>query len=229
MRRVVTIDGPAGSGKSTVARQVAERLGWRLLDTGAMFRAVAWAVARAGLDLDDAQAVARLTETLEVRFPPGRVLVDGEDVTEAIRTSEVTRRVRPIADNPAVRRELAGWQRAFAAENDTVTEGRDQGTVVFPDAPLKFFLTADPAERARRRFEEFRRRGETVAYDEVFADLQRRDREDEARTIAPLKPAEDAQRLDTTGRTIDEVVTIIERSARRLADASEPLTEPAER
>ena len=160
MRRVVTIDGPAGSGKSTVARIVAARLGWRLLDTGAMYRAVALAGLRKGIDLADAEALGAMAEGLTVQLPPGKVVLNGRDVTADVRTVEVTRAVRYAADNPAVRRRLAVWQRAFAGENDTITEGRDQGTIVFPDAPCKFFLTADPAERARRRHAEFLRRGE---------------------------------------------------------------------
>ncbi|RUL88819.1 (d)CMP kinase [Tautonia sociabilis] len=222
MRRVVTIDGPAGSGKSTVARIVADRLGWRLLDTGAMYRAVALAALRAGLDLADEKAVGALADRLTVSLPPGRVLLDHDDVTAAIRTVEVTRVTRFAADNPAVRRRLAAWQRAFAAENDTITEGRDQGTVVFPDASCKFFLTADPVERARRRHAEFLSRGESIPLAEVLRDQEERDARDASRAIAPLRPAEDATVIDTTGRTIDEVAAIIEAAARSCRSPEPP-------
>ncbi len=146
--RVVTIDGPAGAGKSTVARRLADRLGWRLLDTGAMYRAVALAAVRAGVDLESDEALAALVETLTVELPEGQVLLDGADVTAEIRTVEVTRSTRFAADSPSVRRRLVTWQRAFAeGEGDVITEGRDQGTIVFPDAARKFFLTATDDER----------------------------------------------------------------------------------
>jgi cytidylate kinase len=230
MRRVVTIDGPAGSGKSTVARIVADRLGWRLLDTGAMYRAVALAALRAGLDLADEQAVGVLADRLTVSLPPGRVLLDGRDVTMEIRSVEVTRVTRFAADNPIVRRRLAAWQRDFAAENDTITEGRDQGTIVFPDAPCKFFLTADPAERARRRHAEFLRRGESIALEQVLLDQEERDARDASRAIAPLRPADDARLVDTTGRTIEEVAAIVEAAARScLVDPPPPPPESSSR
>ena len=220
MRHVVTIDGPAGSGKSTVARLTAERLGWRLLDTGALYRAVALAVLRAGLEPGDRDAVGAMTERLEVAMPPGRVLLDGSDVTLEIRSVEVTRVTRFAADNPKVRHRLGDWQRAFAAENDTITEGRDQGTVVFPDAPCKFFLVADPDERARRRLAEFTAQGAAINFDDVLRDILERDAGDEARAIAPLRPAVDARVLDTTALSIDQVARLVEDAARALhADA----------
>jgi cytidylate kinase len=225
MRRVVTIDGPAGSGKSTVARIVADRLGWRLLDTGAMYRSVALAALRAGIDLADEEALGALAGRVTVAFPPGQVVLDGQDVTRDIRTVEVTRVTRFAAENPRVRRVLAGWQRAFAAENDTITEGRDQGTIVFPDAPCKFFLTADPTERARRRHAEFLRRGESISLEDVLRDQQRRDAEDTERAIAPLRAADDATVIDTTGRTIEEIAGIVEAAARRCSGEA-PLPEP---
>ena len=157
--RVVTIDGPAGSGKSTVANRLAEALGWRMLDTGAMYRAITLAALRAGLDLDDDQALAKVVSRVTIRLPPGAVFLDDEDVSLAIRSVEVTRATSAVADRPSVRRRLVELQRAFAVENDVVTEGRDQGTIVFPDAVRKFFLTASLDARARRRLGVFVARG----------------------------------------------------------------------
>jgi cytidylate kinase len=214
MQRVVTIDGPAGAGKSTVARLLAERLGWRFLDTGAMYRAVTLAALRLGTDLTSDQALGALAARLSVSLPPGRVLLDGEDVTAAIRSLEVTRASRFVADSPAVRHRLVEWQRAFAAIEDTVTEGRDQGTIVFPDAFRKFFLTATAEERARRRAADHRARGEAVSLEAILEDQRARDARDEARAIAPMKPASDATIIDTTGMSIDQVVEeLVERIA----------------
>jgi cytidylate kinase len=153
--RVVTIDGPAGAGKSTVARQVANCLGWRFLDTGAMYRAVTLAALRRQLDLADDQALGALVDQIEVRLPPDQVILDGEDVASAIRDPRVTQATGQVADCRSVRARLVNWQRAFALEYDTVTEGRDQGTIVFPEALIKFFLTASLEERTRRRHRRF--------------------------------------------------------------------------
>jgi cytidylate kinase len=206
MRRVVTIDGPAGAGKSTVARRLADRLGWRFLDTGAMYRAVTLAALRTATDLSSDQALGELASRLTVTLPPGKVTLDLEDVTTAIRSVEVTRASRFVADSPSVRLRLADWQRAFAAEQDTVTEGRDQGTIVFPDAFRKFFLTASDVERARRRVADHQSRGDEVSFESILADQRDRDARDLARAIAPMKPAVDAALIDTTGMTVDQVV-----------------------
>ncbi len=214
MRNVVTIDGPAGAGKSTVATLLAQRLGWRLLDTGAMYRAVTLAAIRGGIDLASDDDLGSMAEHLSVTLPPGQVLLNGEDVTSLIRTVEVTRASRFLADSPRVRAELVRLQREFARENSVVAEGRDQGTVVFPDAFRKFFLTATIEERARRRFAEFAARGEAIDRSSVERDLRDRDERDAARSIAPMKPAQDAVTLDTTGMDLDEVVARIERSVR---------------
>jgi cytidylate kinase len=206
MHRVVTIDGPAGAGKSTVARRLADRLGWRFLDTGAMYRAVTLAALRRGVDLSSEVALGELVSGLSVGLPPGSVELDGEDVSSEVRSVEVTRASRFVADSPAVRRKLVAWQRAFAASSDTVTEGRDQGTVAFPDAFRKFFLTASDEERARRRLDDHLARGEDVRFEDVLEDQRARDARDVARAIAPMKPAANATVIDTTGMTLDEVV-----------------------
>jgi cytidylate kinase len=209
--RVVTIDGPAGAGKSTVARRLADRLGWRLLDTGAMYRAVALAAVRAGVDMESDEALAALVEALTVELPPGKVLLNGADVSAEVRTVEVTRLTRFAADSPSVRRRLVGWQRTFAqGEGDVITEGRDQGTIVFPDAARKFFLTATDEERARRRHAEFSARGVSVDLASVLADLRARDAQDGARAIAPMRPADEALVIDTTGLDLEQVVARIE-------------------
>ncbi len=216
--RVVTIDGPAGAGKSTVSIRLAQRLGWCLLDTGAMYRAIALAGLRAGIDLNDDGALGALASRVVVTLPPGAVLLDGEDVSRQIRTVEVTRATSAVADRPSVRRRLVELQRAFAAEFDTVTEGRDQGTVVFPDALVKFFVTASLEERARRRHAEFLARGDVVSRESVAQDVAERDARDASRSIAPMKPAHDAMLIDTTGLNLDDVLAHIEREVRaRLA------------
>jgi len=196
--RVIAIDGPAGSGKSTVAQAVARKLGVAYLDTGAMYRSVTHVALARGVDVDDGDALARLAHDLEIEVGD-RVVVDGVDVSEAIRAPAVNGAVSTVSAHPGVRRELVGRQRLWAgAHEGGVMEGRDIGTVVFPDARLKVFLTAGEGERARRRRDE--------------ADVEQRDRLDSTRPVSPLKAADDAVVIDTTELTVDEVVVrILER------------------
>jgi cytidylate kinase len=212
---IVTIDGPAGAGKSSAARLLAQRLGFAYLDTGAMYRAVTLAALEANCDPADEAAVERLLPGLQLELPPGRVLLNDVDVSTRIRTVEVTARSGAVASNLAVRRHLAALQRRIAEGRDMVCEGRDQGTVVFPDAAHKFFLVADPLERARRRQRELLARGETITLDDVLRAQQERDERDAARAQGPMVPAADAIRIDSTGLTREEVVARMEREVRR--------------
>ncbi|MGA2618352.1 MAG: (d)CMP kinase [Thermoguttaceae bacterium] len=211
---VITIDGPAGAGKSTVARALALRLGFCYLDTGAMYRAVALAGVRQGIDWQRPEQLARLAAGLEIRMDGPRILLDGEDVTDAVRSSDVTAVTRHAADNPQVRERLVALQRAAAAGRNIVTEGRDQGTVAFPDAACKIFLTAGSEERARRRLHDLQARGESASLEEVLAAQARRDREDASRPVGPLVPAADAVEVRTDGLTPQEVVERLESLAR---------------
>jgi cytidylate kinase len=199
---VVAIDGPAGSGKSTVARTLAQRLGVAYLDTGAMYRSVAFAALERGIDPADGDALAKLAAGLHIDLDD-RVRVDGVDATAAIRGPEVTAIVSAVSAHPPVRAEMVRRQRQWAEQHGGgVAEGRDIGTVVFPDADLKVFLTASEEERARRRQKDDR----APDVDVVAADLARRDALDSNRAASPLRPADDAVVIDTTGRTVDDVV-----------------------
>jgi cytidylate kinase len=219
---IVAIDGPAGSGKSTTARAVAERLGFRYLDTGAMYRAVTLAFVRAGVEAGSDEA-RRLLATIRIDLEGEqgglRVWLDGEDVTEAIRLPDVSAAVSGVAAVPAVRESLVREQRRLAETYEqrglgVVLDGRDIGTVVFPNAPVKVFLVADDAVRARRRMQELRLQGVEIAYEDVLEDLRRRDRLDSSRKHAPLRKAPDAMELDTTNLSIAQQVDFVERLVR---------------
>lgn len=208
---MVAIDGPAGAGKSTIARAVAERRGYTYIDTGAMYRAVALLAMRAGLDVEaDADAIGELGGRLRFEFravgDEQHLFVDGEDVERAIRTPEVGNLSSPVSAIPEVREHLVSAQRRMARSVPVVMEGRDIGTVVFPDALLKVFLTASAEERARRRYEQRMERGEEADYDRILADQRERDRRDRTREIAPLRKADDAVEVDTDSLSIEQVV-----------------------
>jgi cytidylate kinase len=203
---IVTLDGPAGAGKSSAARTLAQRLGWCYLDTGAMYRAVALLALERGIPLDDGLRLAALAEKLSIAFCDGRVLADGRDVSAEIRTDRVTQATRPVADAPPVRQAMKRVQRRMAEGLDLVTEGRDQGSEVFPHADLKVFLTASPAERARRRHREELERGGALSLEAVQQAQARRDEGDRVRPVGRLEPAADAVLLETDGLTREEVV-----------------------
>ena len=207
---IVTIDGPAGAGKSSAARELARRLGFRFLDTGAMYRAVTLAARQRGYDLADGEQLARLVGEIHVELAGDRVLLDGHDVTTAIRKFDITTVIHHAADNGAVRGQLVLWQRAAAAGSDVVTEGRDQGTVVFPDAECKIFLVADEQERARRRHRDLLARGEEIPFEEVLANQRLRDQRDLSRAVGALRKADDAIEVSTDGLSPDDVVARLE-------------------
>lgn len=211
---IVAIDGPSGAGKSTVAKAVAKELGFSCLDTGAMYRAIAWQALQNGVALDDEPALGEIARTYDIAFGhvegdpvPRRVFIGDTEVTDAIRTAEIDRAVSPVSAAPAVREALLDQQRRIGNAGDYVVEGRDIGTVVFPDAAVKVFLTASDEERAHRRVRQNVDRGiGSIDYDEVLADLRRRDAADSSRATAPLRPADDAVHIDSTGHYIEEVI-----------------------
>ncbi len=203
---IVTLDGPAGAGKSTAARALAARLGWCYLDTGAMYRTVALVALERGIPLDDATALAELAASLAIDFRAGRVLLGDRDVSTEIRTERITLATRPVADAPPVRAAMKQLQRRLAEGRDVVTEGRDQGSEVFPWAEVKVFLTASADERARRRQREEAARGLASSLDAVRAAQARRDEGDRVRPVGAMQPAADAVILETDGLAAAEVV-----------------------
>jgi cytidylate kinase len=212
-RIVVTIDGPAGAGKSTVAKLLARRLGYRLLDTGAIYRAVALAARRRGVPWTDAAALGEVARGLDIRFDfvgdRNHVYVGDEDVTDAIRAPEISQGASQVSAHPAVRAALLELQRRLGAGGGVVVEGRDTGTVVFPGAEAKFFLTASEEERARRRVGQLAEGGTVVDFDATVREIRERDQRDASRDVAPMVPAEDATVLDSSRQTLEEVVDFL--------------------
>lgn len=214
---IVAIDGPCGAGKSSVAKVVARELGFSCLDTGAMYRAVAWLAKHNDVDLDDNESLGKVARECEIAFghtngdpTPNQVFVDGHDVTSDIRTAEIDKAVSPVSAAPAVREALVLQQQRIGNAGDYVVEGRDIGTVVFPNAEVKVFLTASPEERAHRRVRQNADRCVgSIDYEEVLADIIRRDRADTTRETSPLKKADDAVEIDSTGDHIETVIAKI--------------------
>jgi len=208
--RIITIDGPSGSGKSTISRLLAQRLNSTYLDTGAMYRAVGLAAQRQSIDLSNDDAVRQLMATIELQLLPGaldsQVIMNGEDVSATIRTAEMGMMASKVSALGPVRQRLTAMQQSMAAKQSVVVEGRDMGTVVFPQAAHKFYLSATADERARRRTEQLKEKGTMANYEEILAQITQRDHDDSVRALAPLKPAPDAVRIDSSTMTIDEVV-----------------------
>ena len=208
---VLTIDGPSGSGKGTISRHVAERLGWHYLDSGALYRAVGLAAAWEGLDLSDPEAVAHCAARTEIRFDTRgagepHVIVNGKDATRQLRTETAGAAASAIAAHPPVRAALVDLQHGFRRAPGLVADGRDMGTVIFPDAPYKVFLTASAGERAQRRYKQLKEKGVSVTLAGLLNEIAARDERDAGRAVAPLKPADDAVIVDSTGTPISEVI-----------------------
>lgn len=214
---IVTIDGPAGAGKSSIARELAERLGFEFLDTGAMYRAVTLRAMRHEIEWTDSDALVRCAGQAQLGSKNDQIFLDGEDVSEEIRTPDVTAAIHYMADLPEVRKHLSKQQRRVAIGRDFVTEGRDQGSEVFPDAECKIFLTASSKERARRRQQQLARSGRNLSLEEILEAQNRRDAEDEGRPLGALRPADDAIVLESDGMTAEDVIekalSIVERCA----------------
>jgi cytidylate kinase len=214
MVEVVAIDGPVGVGKSSVARLLSSKFGWQHLDTGAMYRAVAWLALESGVDPADAAKTGEIARAMKIEFHPSaegqRVTVNGREATEAIRSHEVNNAVSIVSDHVGVREELGRRQKEMGRARPSVAEGRDMGTVVFPDARWKFFLDADPRERARRRGNEFAQKGNALPEAELLASLAERDRRDRERPVGALRVAADAVVVDTTGMDLNRVVHVLE-------------------
>jgi len=222
---IVTIDGPSGSGKSTISRTVASRLNFTYLDTGAMYRAVGYKARQDGVDLEDGDALSCILDTLDLTLLPGngdtRVLLGENDISSAIRTAEMGLVASKISAQPVVRRKLTEMQQKIGEQGKIVAEGRDTGTVVFPDARYKFYLDATPEERARRRSLQLLEKGEKADELDILAQIIKRDANDSSRALAPLKAADDAVIIDSSNLTIDEVVCfILEKISASLANSS---------
>ena len=205
----IAVDGPSGAGKSTIAKAVAQRLGIDYIDTGAMYRAIGYKMLKKGINVDDLEGIQRLLDTTEIDFSKGDIILDGQVINDLIRTPEISKQASSCSAVGIVREKLVDLQQKMGGAKSVVMDGRDIGTVVFPDAEYKFFITASPEERAKRRYNELIEKGQKVNYDQVLADITDRDHNDSTREITPLRKAEDAIEVYTTNMTIEEVIEYI--------------------
>jgi cytidylate kinase len=206
---VITVDGPSGSGKGTVTQRVANRLDWRVLDSGALYRLVGYAVDQAGIGFENQIKISQIASKLNVEFSGGRILLDGAEVTDLIRTETAGNNASKVAAMPGVRAALLDWQRDYAQFPGLVADGRDMGTTVFPQAGVKIFLTASAAERAQRRYKQLKEKGLSANLAALTAEIEERDARDRSRAASPLVPAPDAIEIDSTAMGIDEVVEMV--------------------
>lgn len=205
----IAVDGPSGAGKSTIAKAVAQRLGIDYIDTGAMYRAIGYKMLKKGVNVDDLEGIQRLLNMTEIDFSKGDIILDGQVINDLIRTPEISKQASSCSAVGIVREKLVDLQQKMGRAKSVVMDGRDIGTVVFPDAEYKFFITASPEERAKRRYNELIEKGQKVNYNQVLADITARDHNDSTREITPLRKAEDAIEVDTTNMTIEEVIEYI--------------------
>lgn len=206
MKNVITIDGPSGSGKGTVSRIIADRLGYSYLDTGALYRAVAWKVRQNGIDSDDEGALKTILEETSIAFTDNRITVDGRDVSREIRTAEIGELSSRVSARPSVRKGLFALQREMCLKGNVVIEGRDTGTAIFPESENKFYLDAGIEERARRRYEELKARDPEMTIEKTIEDIRKRDTRDASRESSPLRKTDDMTYIDSTDLTVEEVV-----------------------
>lgn len=205
----IAVDGPSGAGKSTIAKAVAQKLGIDYIDTGAMYRAIGYKMLKEGVSTDDLDGIQKLLDTTEIDFSKGDTILDGRIINDQIRTPEISRQASACSAVGIVRKKLVDLQQKMGQAKSVVMDGRDIGTVVFPEAEYKFFITASPEERAKRRYRELLAKGQEVNYDQVLADITARDYNDSTREVTPLRKAEDAIEVDTTNMTIEEVIDYI--------------------
>ena len=217
---VITIDGPSGSGKGTVTQRVADRLGWRVLDSGALYRLVGFAVDQRAVGFEDESKISEIAEHLNVEFNNGKIFLDGREVTDLIRTEGAGNNASRVAAMPGVRAALLDWQRGYAQPHGLVADGRDMGTTVFPTAGVKIFLTASAAERAQRRYKQLKEKGLPANLAALETEIEERDERDRSRAASPLVPAADAIVIDSTALSIEEVVETVLQNARRVYPAT---------
>jgi cytidylate kinase len=208
---IITVDGPSGSGKGTISQRVARQLGWHFLDSGAIYRVLGLMASRAGVDDENVGKLVEMAENMPLSFYEDRVLLDQEEVSDAIRTEQAGNQASKVAAIPRVREALLAWQRGYARGPGLVADGRDMGTVVFPQAQVKIYLTASPEERAKRRYKQLKEKGLSVNLAGLIKEIRERDERDSQRAVSPLRAADDAMTLDSTTLTIDEVYTRVMR------------------